>query len=841
MSLWESTKDNVKKGTKAVTSSLLGLMGATTSTGLVFYCAFKGAVICSGLGTLIPGLGNIAGFVVGAILGAGFAGALLLLVYKGLIVLDKKVNDGKSNFELNQEPNQNRALIRKIRNLIQPYKANRFTGLVRVNSNTSQLDQNKISIPKLRYSIKEKTISILKQFTLAKKNIDVKLEQIKTNLKQQNNTLEHQLEKLLVNPTLLPSEIIDDDEKENPPQLLLSNAPAKRKLSPWAKIKKSLKSKWESIRDYKNFFKYAGGVAAIGTVISCAYYGSMIGGTVGSAIPILGNIGGFIVGGILGAATAGVLVFLVGKGVVKLDNAITENKQNNPKIDLMSQLKKMRTEIATTKEQLNQLKIAAFEQINILHRTTEKNSAVRPSSVSADITSVQFTQPTLANNVEAIEKIPPDTINLQSTVGPIINNIPNTNNTAAKNKRFFTPFFNLYHSIKKPTLIIAGVPAAIVTILSCSYYGALMGTTLGTAVPGLGNLAGLIIGAILGAAVAGGLIYLAAKGLIALDKNICDENKTTQLINELDDTEREIITLKREVSELNHTIETKKQSYSNSSNSHIEQKSSIISPHEEIAITHAANPVTNNKKDDLQPLIAPSAKDENDKKGFFTAVKDFIVEKFEQIKSPILKFLGGTAGAITVGTCGYYGAMIGLSAGSIFPWPGNIFGGIVGAVVGALIGLCFVTITAKLSVAVYEKISHNHADTVNHKITTIENEVTKIEDNKNTLNNNLDEMRQIWEDTYNYTSDNIMSDRLNSGDLSDKSHAKEMGQRIIDRHAQNSAPASNIEKPFIAPIAPTLSQTLLPPPNKPAPRKYSPPLPPLPTSQQPLTGIFPGT
>ena len=117
----------------------------------------------------------------------------------------------------------------------------------------------------------------------------------------------------------------------------------------------------------------------------------MIGGTVGTAIPILGNIGGFIAGGILGALSAGALVFLVGKGVVKIDNVLSDKKNDTQKVTLMSQLKKMRLEIATTKEQLIQLKIAASEQINILHRAEQKRVNGSASSQNLADTTQSFT------------------------------------------------------------------------------------------------------------------------------------------------------------------------------------------------------------------------------------------------------------------------------------------------------------------------------------------------------------------------------------------------------------------------------------------------------------------
>lgn len=826
MSLWDSTKDVLKKGTKTVTTSLLGLMGATTSTGLVFYCAFKGAVLCSGLGTLIPGFGNIAGFVVGAILGAGFAGALLLLVYKGLIVLDKKAGHGESNFEF-QNPNHDRKLIRRINNLIQPYHANRFSGLVRYNNQPNQL---KLTLSKIKHSLREKTSSILRQFILARKNLDIKIDQIKTNLAQFNNNLENRLEKLL-HPSQLHSETIDegDDSPQSPPTNL---DPSKKNLNLWNKLIQPLKSTWLFLRDYKNFFKYAGGAAAIGTVVSCAYYGAMIGGTVGTAIPIIGNIGGFIVGGILGAVTAGVLVFMVGKGVITLDNTVINKNKKNPKNDLIAQLKKMKAEITQTKEQFMQLKIAALEQINILNRTEQKRLQVKPASSNTDINPAHLISHNIETIAQSTSHSASSAINdknfnssIHTTAEAHINNLSAITENNVKNAGFLTPLYNLYQSIKKPTVIIAGVPAAIVTILSCSYYGAMIGTTLGTAVPGLGNLAGLIIGAILGAAVAGALIYVAANGLISLDEKICGEDKTSKLIHELEETEKELVSLKNQVNELNQSLEAKKQNYAIYENKKPDHQSSADI--HELAMQHDNDNSKKSPAEDIKPLLTTSEKNEdNQNSGFF----NFIANTFNNIKNPILKFLGGTAGAITIGTCGYYGAMIGLSAGSIFPGPGNIIGGVAGAVIGAVIGLCFVTITAKLGTAVYEKISHNNANTVEHKVTTIEKEVTNIEENKNTLNDNLEAMKQIWEDTYNYTSDTIMSDRLNSGDLSDKSHAKEYERKIIDRHSHSSTPTTKIDKPSTpahdVSMAPNISQTLLPPPiGKPIPKNI-PPIPP---------------
>ncbi len=852
MSLWESTKGTVKKGTRIVTGSLLGLMGGTTSTGLVFYCAFKGAVLCSGLGTLIPGLGNIAGFVVGAILGAGFAGALLLLVYKGLIVLDKKAGDGESNFELNQDPNQDRKLIRRIDALIKHHKSNKFTGLIRVNSTLNPSEENKLTLPKLKLAFKEKTISILRQFILAKKNLDIKIEQLKTHFANLNNNLEKHFEKLLL-PTFTNStqeniNIDDEDDRENPPASAPVNlVPTNKSLSLWEKIKQPFKSVWLFLRDYKNFFKYAGGAAAIGTVVSCAYYGAMIGGTVGTAIPIIGNIGGFIVGGILGAVTAGVLVFMVGKGVVTVDNVITDKKKNTQKNDLIAQLKKMKTEIANTKEQFMQLKIAAAEQINILNRTEQKRLLLRPPSLNTDSSPVQSAR----QNVEAIAQNFQTTSSLENsdidTKDPLLsihrscddaklkNSFARSINNAA-NAGFFMPFYNFYQSIKKPTIIIAGVPAAIVTILSCSYYGALMGATLGTAVPGLGNLAGLIIGAILGAAVAGALIYVAAKGLITLDKNICGEDKHTKLINELKETEQELVLLKNQVNELNKSVDAKKQNYIIPARKNSDYQLSKATDNNELAMERAADNSNKSAAEVLKPLLTTNEK--NDNKGFFTGLKDIIVNTFNNIKSPILKFLGGTAGAITIGTCGYYGAMIGLSAGSIFPGPGNIIGGVAGGIIGGLIGLCFVTITAKLGSAVYEKLTHAKSDTIKHKITSIENEVTNIEENKKQLNNNLDEIRKIWEDTYNITSDDIMSDRLTSGDLSDKSNTKAARR---SKNSTSSASGPQIVKPITpasgSQIANNIGQTLLPPPSvKPVP-KY---LPPFSNVQKPPPSVLPG-
>ena len=113
MSILQNVKNKLKTGLRKGTSALLGLLGGTTAAGLVFYCAYQGAILCGGLGTLIPGLGNLAGVIVGAILGAGLAGALLLIAYKVVIVLDKKINGGNSNFELNQNPNTDRKLIEK--------------------------------------------------------------------------------------------------------------------------------------------------------------------------------------------------------------------------------------------------------------------------------------------------------------------------------------------------------------------------------------------------------------------------------------------------------------------------------------------------------------------------------------------------------------------------------------------------------------------------------------------------------------------------------------------------------------------------------------------------------
>lgn len=851
MSLWESTKDALKQGTRTVTSSLLGLMGATTSTGLVFYCAFKGAVLCSGLGTLIPGLGNIAGFVIGAILGAGFAGALLLLVYKGLIVLDKKAGGGETNFELNQDPNHDRKLIRRINTLIKQHKTYKFTGLVRINSTPNSSEENKLNLSKLKFAFKEKTSSILRQFILAKKNLDIKIDQIKAHFARLNNNLEKQFEKLLL-PTfeIATQENInldDEDDRENPPvSVPVILAPANKSLTLWDKIKRSVKSAWLFLRDYKNFFKYAGGAAAIGTLVSCAYYGAMIGGTVGTAIPIIGNIGGFIAGGILGAVTAGVLVFMVGKGVVKIDNVITDKKKNSQKNDLIAQLQKMKAEIAKTKEQFIQLKIAAAEQKNILNRTEQTSLQARPPSLNTSNARVSAAQ-----NIETIDQTTSSraisgtdqTTNnflIQNTNIHTSENNSSDNSNNAKNIKFFTPFYTFYQSIKKPTFIIAGVPAAIVTILSCSYYGALMGAALGTAVPGLGNLAGLIIGAILGAAVAGALIYVAAKGLITLDKNICGEDKHTRLVTDLNETEQELVSLKNQVNELNQSLDAEKQNYTIPVRKNSDHQSSADI--NQLAMVRVHNNSKQLPAEDLKPLLTATEKNQNKNRGFYTGIKDFIVDTYNNVKSPILKFLGGTAGAVTIGTCGYYGAMIGLSAGSIFPGPGNIIGGIAGGIIGALIGLCFVTITAKLGSAVYEKLTHTKSDTVEHKVTTIEKEVTKIEENKDTLNDNLEAMRQIWEDTYNYTSDNIMSDRLSTGELAARSNAKDLSNKQ-DRNSSISTSNPRIDKPISpAPgtsIAPNVNQTLLPPPPRktiskdlppPTPPRYYVPKPPPGTS-----------
>ena len=335
--------------------------------------------------------------------------------------------------------------------------------------------------------------------------------------------------------------------------------------------------------------------------------------------------------------------------------------------------------------------------------------------------------------------------------------------------------------IKKPTLIIAGVPAAVVTIFSCGYYGALMGATLGTAVPGLGNLAGLIIGAILGAAVAGVLVYLTAKGLIALDKNICGEDKHSQLVRELGETQNELTSLNNEINTLNQSIAAKKQLYSNpSSNNYPNQTTTATSESQSAGVgkeSLALDSLTVSVNDDKQTLLSSS--DKNKKKGLISNIKDFVINIFNKVKGPILKFLGGTAGAITVGTCGYYGAMIGLSVGSIFPGVGNIIGGVVGGILGSMIGFAFVTIAAKVGTAVYEKITDSKSETINHKVTKLETELSEIDTNKNTLNTNLDDMRQIWEDTYSATSGEVMFDRIESGKLADRLNKKDLDRRNI--------------------------------------------------------------
>lgn len=826
MSFWQTIQDGIKTGVKKGTTALLGLLGATTATELIFYCAFKGAILGSTLGTLFPVIGNLAGFVVGAVLGGGLAGILIFLVYKGLIGIDKSLGkDNKSKFQLNDNPNEDLEYIEQIKTI----KVNDYRNfLIAKTENLYQQNQvANISPEVTKLGVHEINDNFERDYApIATRRMP---HQFRSILPAPPAAVSNGQNNIVINSASHRGSQIPDDNQLNSDSTGLFSI-----------IFSGVKKVYQFIKipftKFKTLFKIAGGAAAIGSIISCAYYGSMIGGTVGHAIPIpiVGPIIGYVSGGLLGAVIAGVLVFIVGKSIIKIDNVLSDKKEPE-KATLKSQLIEMKNELVLTKQHFNVLKHNALRLVSLSQRVINarklNNTAAQtnPEPSGTQLTASHSTELILATNRSSTATSHDLQLSRQT-------NSVNMNDKNEQETGFFASIKRFYNYIKKPTLLLVGVPASAVTILSCAYYGALMGGALGTAIPGLGNLAGLIIGGILGAAVAGGAIYLAANGLIELDKIITGQDEHTLLMNELEKTLNELRETNKEVQQLNNDLEKHKRLCQGLPEPSANRKSSDDSSALEL-ITPA---IADNDKD---PLIENknNETDSSADTGIFTSLKNNVVRFIDKIKTPVLAFLGGTAGLITIGTCAYYGAMIGGSVGTVFPGPGNIIGMVVGGLFGAIIGFGFVTLTAKLGIALHEKITHNKADAIAKKMSEINTENTKLNENQARLESNLTEMNEIWSDAFTERSaEKYQSCLSKNSSLGSSNHQRRFGKDAVNNNKSHSTTASiSIPPPSSQSDQHATSHTqhsnsystsasvLLPPPRYIPPKpKDPPPLPP---------------
>lgn len=821
MSLWQDFKDGLHTVAKKGTTTLLGFLGATTAAELIFYCAFKGAILGSGLGSLIPVIGNIGGLVIGAVLGAGLAAILLFVAYKGLIGIDKSLRkDNKSSFQLNDNPNEDLEHIKQIKDI----KFNEIREFF--NSKAANL-----------YHINEiaNTSSEVKRLSAAESNIDQTISSAPAITRAMPSTFRPILS--APKPGIAKNQIHDVAVTDNvQPVAAEDNQENSNKKSFFQIIQKIYGVIKTPFVKFKTLFKIAGGAAAIGSIVSCAYYGSMIGGTLGHAIPIpvVGPIIGYVSGGLLGAVIAGVLVFIVGKSVIKIDTALSEKKAPE-KPSIKSQLVELKKDLALIKQPFNDL----------------KNNALRLVSISKNLINARKLNKTATDANPQIEKEAPPIKNQptdvlmtrvrsasasasnQDEISAQQNNTTNLPNNNSEETGLFAAIKRFYNYIKKPTLLLIGVPASAVTILSCAYYGALMGGAFGSAIPGLGNLAGLIIGGILGAAVAGGAIYLAANGLIELDKIITGQDEHTLLMKELESTLDDLKKSNREIKQFNHQLEENKRLLRGL------PEPAVIDNDRSNPLDYSSMTLISTTESDTQPLIENKKNDEPENTGIFTSIKNNVVKFIDKIKTPVLAFFGGTAGLITVGTCAYYGAMIGGSVGTVFPGPGNIIGMVVGGIFGAIIGFGFVTLTAKLGVAIHEKITHNKEDAVKNKLSEINKEYSNINENIARLNSNLTEMNEIWTDTFNERNTEEYRSRLEGKNgLGTNNHERIFGNKT--KPGLPSATAS-IPKPLSDSRMPpnatsyiqnsssyssSASVSFLPPPRIPPKPKDAPPLPP---------------
>ncbi len=818
MSVWQSIKDGIKSGVKKGTTAILGFLGATTAAELVFYCAFKGAILGSGLGSLFPISGNIAGLVIGGLLGAGLAGALLFLAYKGLTGLDKSLGkDSKSNFELNENPNESLEKINKIKQLkFVPFRTllNNITAdfyQINLIANRSS-EVKRLGVAELNDNFEEKYAPLI------------------------SRTMPDQFRPILPVPTRAAPKNRPDHVTINIKETTIPSENAQQNNDNngfFGFIKKVYNVIRTPFTKFKTLFKIAGGAAAIGSIVSCAYYGAMIGGTVGHAIPIpvIGPIIGYISGGLLGAVISGVMVFFVGKSIIKIDSVLTDKKQPE-KPTLKSQLTKMRNSLNVTQQHFVILKGNALRLVSIsksLINASKYNN--RPTET---IHKLDITRSTKNDGEELIFERDKTTIKTtQNNVKSSSKNksLPSSNDNDQASG-FFATIKRFYNYVKKPTLLLVGVPASAVTILSCAYYGALLGSAIGTTVPGLGNLAGLIIGGICGAAVAGAAIYLTATGLIEFNKFITGQDEHSLLMKDLENTLNELREFNNEIQQLNGNLETNKRLHCGLPEIPVQdndQHSFEVSKNESIPSNKQLH------QSDKQPLIESQINDDHsaEQKGFFSTIKDNFVAFIGKISTPVLAFFGGTAGLITVGTCAYYGAMIGGSVGTVFPGPGNIIGMVAGGILGAMIGFCFVTLTAKMGIAVHEKMTHNKADAVNNKLNEINQEYLKFNQNVETLQHNLREMNDIWGDTFNARNKEEYQDRLGEsqklgsnnyerkyGDSKQKAQAKEKQSVSFPK----STPSADQQLTSTIPSASyTSSSTLLRPPRPMPPKPKGPP------------------
>ena len=817
---YQTIKEGLKSVIKKATSALLKLLGATTAAELIFFCAFKGAMVCGGLGLLFFGIGNIAGLIVGAVLGAGIAGGLLFLVYKGLIVVDKSLGDGTSQLELIPDnPNENKQFIQEIINI------------------------RSIELTDCRTTISNNALSLNQSNSISLTSAEV----MRLSNRISTSSTSSQPQRIATTHSGNAIVTVSSNTGSNPQSSNDQSSYWQTIFGGFKKFYQWIKSPFEPFID---FFKIAGGAAALGSIGSCAYYGSMIGGSVGHLlpIPVIGPVVGYIAGGALGSFIATIVVIFVGKGIVKADRVLSDKKEPViVKANLTSELTQLKSALIETKNELLALKTEAEKlianTIGLIEKAEKDQKAKKAQSEKdSGIALTEAISHVSSTGNDLKKEINPDDI--QSSIETDTSLLLDKADTASP--AIVVPgseslIKRIYNFIKKPAVIILGVPAAAATVLSCAYYGGLIGTAMGSAIPGIGNLAGLIIGSLLGATVAGGaILYLTASGLMALDKTITSTGEQHTLLNKIENTKKEFSDINNEMRTFNDNLITNNKRHKTALHQLYPDYRSDEELHgshtaRNISLSHA-NTDTVSRQDihnNNPATIEPRTPSTEQKKGFFTDLKDKFVALIDKITTPVLVVLGGTAGALTIGTCAYYGVMLGGSIGTlVFPVFGNIIGMVAGGIFGGIIGFGFVTLAAKVGITIHEKITHSKEDTVKQKIQEISDELTITKTHINEMETHIPKVKEIHQAFHDNRTIEVLPGRiadLNSAGLSDFSQrqnirtATSQSAQIPSTGATSAATLTSSSGPGLLRPAPIRPPPAPPPINQqPAPPSTSP-------------------
>lgn len=500
-------------------------IGGAVGIGAIIYCSYYGGMI---LGTAEH---TVIAFISGALLGASLSTAFVYFAGKSLIAVDERI-------------------IAKIS-----------------NDKEQQLDQE------------------LKQFRIQLKNLKQQFHEYKNAIERHNNIIQMAMDKNAATASSSnPSPNANFPELHTPNNA--KNHSAVHIISVDTDSDITTENTPSLLQKIKNITFLIVGVPSAGiTIISSAYISSLIGAAVSKGIPLVNELGGYIAGGLIGATFATGGVYMCATGLIDLDKILSgndekskllraltmaENKLRHIKEECMRLYSTLREKIPNlpmelTNDDTNDMFMQRLPEqsvaaIDILGRnekrislqaakpiaTAKMSKRVNQSDEETPLLLATSTLTASVNDALGLE-LPENTVDLISN-----------DNIFYQIKEFVQETYHQVKTFVKDTAlrviaIIIAIAAPLLIIISCGYYGFLIGGSLNTVTSDVNSLYATILGTVLGASYGGLFVVLTAKALSAGDKALTNNkyneipNAFNTLDNELTNTKTELLTLQRTI------------------------------------------------------------------------------------------------------------------------------------------------------------------------------------------------------------------------------------------------------------------------------------------------------